>query len=211
MHIYVAIPHCKHVPYSISQGFVLMFTADGPTTNTHLQSSSITARAGAVVKEHNVSFDPHLRVFNVKGHSGTTRVVSFNPKATCSCPARFNCYHIIAVKHSIGLEGSKEQVERKSLSLLRKNARLHKDKKSGRKKPRPADLDSYYSQTTASHSICSEGKEAHCSHSVCTNYHVQYTSNRSIDTYTNNKQHSCVCMWWLQNTSRLWDLQILSW
>ena len=73
-----------------------------------------------VLKEHTVSFHPHSRVFNVRGHSGTPRVVSFNPKATCSCPATFPCCHIVILSY-VDLQNGKEEKHKESLSLLGKN------------------------------------------------------------------------------------------
>jgi hypothetical protein len=109
-----------------------------------------------VLKEHTVSFHPHSRVFNVRGHSGTPRVVSFNPKATCSCPATFLCCHIVILSY-VDLQNGKEETHKESLSLLRKNAISFKDKKSGRKRPCPADLDTFYSPAPEACSTVSEG------------------------------------------------------
>jgi hypothetical protein len=62
---------------------------ESATEVSHNSSSGFLsgeARAQLVVKADNISFDCKLHVFNVKGLSGTTRVVSLFPKPTCSCP-----------------------------------------------------------------------------------------------------------------------------
>ena len=114
-------------------------TGDPPT-----RPLSGHARACKVVSEDNISFDPKLHVFNVKGTSGTTRVVTLYPRETCSCPASRDCYHILATKYSIGMQpstNSSQQRSHSNLSQLRKNTRSRSEKKSGRKRPRPNDVD----------------------------------------------------------------------
>ena len=100
---------------------------------------SAHARAQLVVKNDKISFDTKLRVFNVKGLSGITRVVNLFPRASCSCPSTNECYHILAAKMIMGMSESSKPV-RRNLTQLRKNTRSRKDKKSGRKKPRPNDV-----------------------------------------------------------------------
>lgn len=99
-----------------------------------------TAQARRVVELDNVSFDSHLRVWNVKGTSGTPRVVTLYPKESCSCPSTSNCYHIIAVKMALGQNNFSEQ-KHITLTQLRKRSKSKKDKKSGKKKPREGDID----------------------------------------------------------------------
>ena len=74
---------------------------------------------------------------------GTKRphVVTLFPKETCSCPSTTECYHILAAKMSIGQNEQKERLRRLNLTQLRRNARSRKDQKSGRKRPRPGDMD----------------------------------------------------------------------
>ena len=100
---------------------------------------SAEARAFSILSAGNISFDPKLHCFNVKGTSGIVRVVTLFPKASCSCPSTGDCYHILAVQRSVGVEGKKEVQH--NLSRLRANTRSRRDKKSGRKRPRPADLE----------------------------------------------------------------------
>ena len=86
--------------------------------------------------------DPKLHTFTVMG-TQRPHVVTLFPKKTCSCPSTTECYHILAAKISIGQEEQKEQLRRLNLTQLRRNARSRKDKKSGRKQPRPGDMDIY--------------------------------------------------------------------
>ena len=101
---------------------------------------STYARAKMAVKDGNITFDPKLHVFNVKGTSGVTRVVTLFPHETCSCPSAGACYHIIAVKLSVGIEVA-DKPSSKSLTKLRKCTQTKKDKRSGRKRPRVNDID----------------------------------------------------------------------
>ena len=75
-----------------------------------------------------VSFDAKLGVFLVKGTTGTARVVTVFPTETCSCPSKCDCYHILAVKMSIGIPAVNER-RITNLSQLRKNTRSKGDKK----------------------------------------------------------------------------------
>ena len=109
-------------------------------TETKFSCLSMHARAKTVLDKKNISFDPMLHVFNVKGESGITRVVTVFPRETCSCPSSGGCYHIQAVKLSLGLKDEKKPSTR-SLTKLRKNTRSRKDKRSGRKRPRVEDVD----------------------------------------------------------------------
>ena len=109
-------------------------------TETTFSCLSMHAHAKTVLDKKNISFDPMLHIFNVKGESGITRVVTVFPRETCSCPSSGGCYHIHAVKLSLGLEDEKKPSTR-SLTKLRKNTRSRKDKRSGRKRPRVEDVD----------------------------------------------------------------------
>ena len=101
---------------------------------------SAEARAQLVLKSGDrISFDPKLHVFNVKGTSGVTQVVTLHPRETCSCPSTGSCYHILAAKMSLGIQVM-TKTSRMNLTQLRKNTRSRKDKKSG-KRPRPKDVD----------------------------------------------------------------------
>lgn len=93
--------------------------------------------AWTVNRKDRVSFDPHPKVFNIKGVSGTVRVVSLQPTDTCSCPSMWECYHIKAIKEIVGFSQTSNA---RNLTKLKRNARPKK-LKSVRKRPRVADLD----------------------------------------------------------------------
>ena len=81
---------------------------------------SAHARAKQVLLESdNISFDPKLHVFNVKGTSGNARVVTIFPQESCSCPSKSGCYHIMAVKMSIGVD-LVDKPSTRNLTQLRK-------------------------------------------------------------------------------------------
>ena len=71
------------------------------------RTPSVHARAQQLVAANQISFDPKLHVFNFKGTSGVTRVVTIFPKESCSCPSTSGCYHILAVKLSLGIQSEK--------------------------------------------------------------------------------------------------------
>lgn len=104
------------------------------------RSLSSEARAQLILNADNITFDTKLHVFNVKGLSGHTRVVSLFPKLRCSCPSMNDCYHIIAAKRCIGMPTSSRKRSQLSLSQLRRNTRSRKEKRGGRKRPRPNDV-----------------------------------------------------------------------
>lgn len=104
------------------------------------KSLSTQARAQIVLQSDNLSFDTKLHVFNVRGLSGITRVVSLYPKPTCSCPSTGECYHIVAAKLSLGMPIS-EANKKTNLTQLRRNTRSRKEKRCGRKRPRPLDVE----------------------------------------------------------------------
>lgn len=82
-----------------------------------------------------ISHDPNLGTFTVVGTGGKPHVVQVFPSETCSCPSTSQCYHLIAVKMSLGMPYSKQK--RVNLTQLRMNTRKKGQKKSGRKRPRP--------------------------------------------------------------------------
>lgn len=57
-----------------------------------MRTLSAHARAQLVLQNDNISFDTKLHVFNVKGISGVTRVVTLFPRPSCSCPSTGECY-----------------------------------------------------------------------------------------------------------------------
>ena len=69
------------------------------------------------------------------GSTGKPNVVKNFPTEFCSCPSSSQCYHIIAVKMSLGIQI--EKPKKVNLSQLRWNTRAKSQKKSGRKRPRP--------------------------------------------------------------------------
>ena len=97
-------------------------------------------RARKVIELEKITFDPSFHTFTVVGTDRETpNLVKLFPKQTCSCPSTSECYHIIAAKLSIGLESQSEK--KINLTQLRKNIRSRKEKRSGRKRPRPGDCD----------------------------------------------------------------------
>ena len=102
--------------------------------------SSMFSRAKALVEENKISFDPKMHIFNVQG-SHDVRVVSLCPKEKCSCPATGLCYHILGVKLSLGAKETSTSNKERNFTQLRKNTRLKKDKKSGRKRSRANDTE----------------------------------------------------------------------
>ena len=82
-----------------------------------------------------VSHDPKLATFTVIGSGGRPNVVRLYPSETCSCPSMTQCYHIVAVKMSLGIPY--QQQTKVNLTSLRMNTRNRNQKKSGRKRPRP--------------------------------------------------------------------------
>ena len=117
--------------------FLCFVLADEQPSRSH----SAHARAQLVLNTNQISFDPKLHLFTVKGTSGVPRVVTLYPKETCSCPSTGNCYHLLAVKMSVGVP-QHSKPSRRNLTQLRKNTRSRKEKKGGRKRPRPNDTES---------------------------------------------------------------------
>ena len=83
-----------------------------------------------------ISHDPKLGTFTVLGSKGKPHVVRVFPSEFCSCPSTTQCYHLMAVKHSLGipLNYKKSKV---ILTQLRWNTQVRNQKKAGRKRPRP--------------------------------------------------------------------------
>ena len=95
-----------------------------------------------LVDNGSVSHDPKLGTFTVIGSMGKPHVVRTFPTETCSCPSSSQCYHIIAVKISLGIPVQKRK--KVNLTQLRWNARSKNQKKAGRKRPRLGRLYKYY-------------------------------------------------------------------
>ena len=85
-----------------------------------------------------VQHNPTLGCFTVIGSVGKPCVVKMFPTQSCSCPASSQCYHILAVKMSIGLPVQKHP-SKVNLTQLRHNTRSRNEKRSGRKAPRPGN------------------------------------------------------------------------
>ena len=81
-------------------------------SSTHkLQSLSSEARARQVLANDNISFDSKIHVFNVKGESGATCVVTLFPKASCGCPSMNECYHIMTARMFLGMAVPSKQTK----------------------------------------------------------------------------------------------------
>ena len=124
-------------------------------------------RARRVIDENKISMDPKLHTFTVMGNE-RPHVVTLFPKEACSCPSTTECYHIMAARMSIGQNEQRERLRRLNLTQLRRNTRSRKDKKSGRKRPRPGDLDilpapdSHAAAEAKTHMICQGGTDNDC-------------------------------------------------
>ena len=95
-------------------------------------------RAGVIINSNQISLDPRLAIFTVNGTS-EPRVVRLFPTTTCSCPAKSNCYHIMAARMAVGITSDTKK-RTVNLTQLRKNTRKRPDKTSGRKRPRLDDV-----------------------------------------------------------------------
>ena len=105
------------------------------------ENCNLTAaeRASVVINSGQISFDAKLSIFTVNGTT-EPRVVRLFPSVTCSCPAKGNCYHVLAAKMALGMScDSKKRTI--NLTQLRKNKRKRPDKTSGRKRSRADDMD----------------------------------------------------------------------
>lgn len=103
------------------------------------QSTTQKSLAIAAVKDKRVFHVPEAGSFVVKGSNGDNYSVSLFPEK-CQCPSVGSCYHIMAVKVSIGGENIEEN-RIYNLTQLRRNNRKRVKKKAGTKKPRPCDKD----------------------------------------------------------------------
>lgn len=89
------------------------------------------------MKDKRVFHVPEAGSFIVKGSNDDQYSVTLHPEK-CQCPSIGTCYHIMAVKISIGEEDIEER-KVYNLAKLRKNSRKRANKKAGSKKPRPCD------------------------------------------------------------------------
>ena len=60
------------------------------------------SRADELIKNDRIVFSPKLGTFTTKGTDNQPRVVTLFPEK-CSCSIK-SCYHILAVKKSLGME-----------------------------------------------------------------------------------------------------------
>ena len=104
--------------------------------DTFTRTLSAQARSQSVISAGNMTFDPKLHCFNVKGLSGVTRVVTLFPKPSCSCPSTGDCYHILAVKLSVGMSTASEPAKR-NLTRLRKKHTKQEGEKMWQKETSP--------------------------------------------------------------------------
>jgi hypothetical protein len=91
------------------------------------------ARAHMVLQNKHCMYQPELKTFVVQGTSCAHAVKLF-PKATCTCPAKQECYHILAAKLYMGME-TKANKRRITMTQLRRNARPKSSKRKGKKGP----------------------------------------------------------------------------
>ena len=91
-----------------------------------------------IIEKKQISHNQSLGVFTVIGTTGNPHAIRMFPKESCTCPSTGRCYHIIAVRMSIGLEDVNSQ-RKVNLTQLRRNTRSRTEKRSGRKAPRPGD------------------------------------------------------------------------
>ena len=109
--------------------------------NEELPSSfSKESRARKLIEDGKLVHNAHLKVFTVAGSTGHY-VTTLHPKESCTCPAKKDCYHIIAAKLSIGMNVESKKPAYVNLTQLRRNSRSKKEKKSGRKRPREGDYE----------------------------------------------------------------------
>ncbi len=83
-----------------------------------------------LIQNNMINFNQGLGVFTVVGTTGTPHAITLFPKESCTCPSTNRCYHVLAVRMSIGLEdiNSRRKV---NLTQLRRNVRSRREKKSG--------------------------------------------------------------------------------
>ena len=90
-----------------------------------------------IIENNQISHNQALGVFTVIGTTGNAHAIRIFPKESCTCPSTSRCYHILAVRMSIGLEdvNSRRKI---NLTQLRRNTRPRREKRSA---PCPGDYD----------------------------------------------------------------------
>ena len=109
--------------------FKKYFTWHVKLFGVHVENNNFRSIIGAGKICHNEK----LGVFTVEGTGGNAHCVRIFPKESCTCPSTSRCYHIMAVRMSIGLDKPDDKPKKINLSLLRRNTRSRRDKTSGRK------------------------------------------------------------------------------
>ena len=108
-----------------------------------------------VIKENRITPVPEKNAFIVTSTDGKREhLTKVYPTEYCTCAAIKTCYHIIAAKMSLGIPPISKP-EPVNLSMVSKRNRKANDRKSGRKKPRPDDVE----VVPASDSIFMESSE----------------------------------------------------
>ena len=108
-------------------------TEEAPPATAHAENPipSQMARAQLVLQNKNCSYQADLKTFVVQGTSCAHAVKLF-PQASCTCPAKKECYHILAAKLYMGIE-VKNKRKRITMTQLRRNLRPKSSKRKGRK------------------------------------------------------------------------------
>ena len=152
------------------------------------------ARAQLVLQNKNCSYQADLKTFVVQGTSCAHAVKLF-PQAACTCPAKKECYHILAAKLYMGIE-VKNKRRRITMTQLRRNL---KPKSSKRKGPLQEDevepaLDAkvhthtYTHQHTHTHTTAHTHTHTHNSTHTHTQQHTH--THNSTHTYTHTAAHT---------------------
>ena len=83
-----------------------------------------------------------MKVFVVQDENGDCHCVRLAPTAMCKCPAPKNCWHILAAKMKAHIYQQVVEPKPKiNLTKLSRSGRVQLKKRSGRKEPRPGDID----------------------------------------------------------------------
>ena len=91
------------------------------------------ARARLILENNHCTYEAQHKAFMVQGTTHVHAVKLF-PKPSCTCPAKGECYHIIAAKLYMGMTvGSKKRTI--TMTQLRRNVRPKCAKRKGRKGP----------------------------------------------------------------------------
>ena len=112
-------------------------THNVPDCPTDTVPGSQIARAQLILDKQQCVYNPKVKAFLLQGTSEAHAVRLF-PKNTCTCPAKHECYHIIAAKLYMGMDVGKRQ-KRITMTQLRQNTRPKCSKKRGRKGPLAED------------------------------------------------------------------------